>query len=296
MIITNASAYRILQNNMTQDSSTLNQLYIESSSGKAVTKPSDNPSAVGAIINGNSDIVSGQRYIANCQNVQNNLTTAETAINSVEGIMTSAKEIAVEGANDSLTPSDRSTLANQVSQLKDSLLGLANTKENGKYIFAGYNDQTPPFSETPVTNVVNYTGTSDHQMIEVSPGTTVANNITGSDLFTSPVDLFATLDNLTSALNSGDSATISAQLTPIENASNQVTTQLSQLGNTSSRMDDMITMQQSAQVTVKSTLSQNQDADLATVLSNITQMETSLQATMQVTARVSNLSLINYLS
>jgi len=296
MIITNASAYRILQNNMTQDSSTLNQLYIESSSGKAVTKSSDNPSAVGAIINGNSDIVTGQRYITSCKSVQNSLSTAEIAINSVENIMTSAKEIAIEGANDSLTPSDRSTLANQVSQLKDSLLGLANTKEDGKYIFAGYNDQSQPFSKTPVTNVVNYTGSDDHQMIEVSPGTTVANNITGKELFTSPVDLFATLDSLSAALTTGTTTDISAQLTPIENASEQVTTQLSQLGNTSARMDDMITMQQSAQVTVKSTLSQNQDADLATVLSTITQMENSLQATMQVTARVSKLNLMDYLS
>lgn len=292
MIITrDASTYRTLQSNLSKSSTALNQLYIKSSTGVEVAKASDNPSAVGSIISGRSDIVKGERYVENCKHVQDSLSTAETYIDSVEQLMTRAKELAITGANDSLSATDRSTLANEVSQLQDALLDLANTQVDGKYLFAGYNDQTQPFSGTPIS----YTGTSDHQMIEISPGATVAKNITGEELFMNPVNLFTTLEDLAAALTSGDNTVISDQLTPLETAAEQVRTQQSRLGNNSARMDDMVSLHENTLLLVKETLSRNQDADLAEVLSEISKMELSLEATMQVTARVSSLSLMNYL-
>jgi flagellar hook-associated protein 3 FlgL len=292
MIITrDATTYRNLQANLRTTSTTLNQLYIKASTGVEVAKASDNPSSVAPIINGRSDIIKGERYVENCKHVQESLATAETYIDSVEALFARAKEIAVAGANDSLSASDKATLADEVSQLRQELLDLANTRVAGKYLFAGYNDQTQPFSGTPVT----YAGTSDHQMIEISPGTTVTKNITGEELFLSPVNLFATLEDLHTALTSGDSASISTMLTPLEEAADQVRSQQSALGNTSARMDDMISMHENALLLVKSTLSRHQDADLTEVLSEISKMELSLEATMQVTARISSLSLMDYL-
>lgn len=292
MIITrNATTYRSLQANLSTTSTTLNQLYIKSSTGEEVAKASDNPSAVGSIVSCRSDLVKGERYVENCKHVQDNLSTSEIYLNSVEELMTRAKEIAVAGANDSLSASDKATYADEVSQLQDELLDLANTQVAGKYLFAGYNDQTLPFSGDPVV----YNGTSDHQMIEISPGATVAKNITGEELFMSPVNLFTALEDLQTALASGDSANVSAQLTPLEEAADQVRTQLSSLGNISARMDDMVSMHENALLLVDSTLSRHQDADLTEVLSEIAKMELSLEATMQVTARVSSLSLMDYL-
>ncbi|MBU0946357.1 MAG: flagellar hook-associated protein FlgL [Proteobacteria bacterium] len=292
MIITrDASVYTVLQYNLSNNSNALNALYVKASTGVEVAKASDNPSLVQSIIGGRSDIMKGEQYIENCQTLQDSLSMAETSIDSIEELMTRAKEIAVAGANDTLSQADRNTLANEVEQLQEALLDLANAEVDGKYIFAGYNDQTLPFSGEPVV----YNGTSDHKMIEISPGTTVAKNITGDELFMDPIDLFATLEGLASALQAGDSSLISSQLTPLEDAAEQVRTQQSFLGNTSARMDDLIAMHGSAVLLVRETLSRNQDADLTAVLSEISKMELSVEATMQVTARVSALNLMDYL-
>jgi len=292
MIITrNATTYRSLQANLSSTSTALNQLYVKSSTGTEVAKASDNPSAVGSIVSCRSDIVKGERYVENCKHVQDNLSTSEVYIDSVEELFARAKEIAVAGANDSLSDSDKATLADEVGQLQEELLDLANTQVDGKYLFAGYNNQTLPFLGSPTT----YNGTSDHQMIEINPGAVVAKNITGEELFMSPVNLFSTLEDLETALASGDSAVVSAQLTSLEEAANQVRTQQSSLGNVSARMDDMISMHENALLQVEATLSRHQDADLTEVLSEIAKMELSLEATMQVTARVSSLSLMDYL-
>ncbi|WP_157469923.1 flagellar hook-associated protein FlgL [Desulfobulbus elongatus] len=292
MIITrDATTYNALQSNLSRTSTALNQLYLKASSGVEVSSASDNPAAVGSILGCRSDIVKGERYVENCKHVQDTLSSSEVSMDSIERLLTRAKEIAINGANDSLSEADRATLADEVSQLQQELLDLANAKSGNTYLFAGYNDQTQPFSGSPVT----YNGTADHQMIEISPGTTVAKNITGEELFMSPVNLFTTLEDLHTALTSGDSATVSAMLTPLEDAAEQVRGQLSSLGNTSARMDDMISLHENSLLLVKSTLSRHQDADLTEVLSEIAKMETSLQATMQVTARVSSLSLMDYL-
>lgn len=294
MIITrDATTYRNLQTNLSSTSTTINELYIKSSTGIEVAKASDNPSAVGSILSCRSEIVKSERYVDNCKNVQDNLTTSEIYLDSIEELMVRAKEIAVTGANDSLSAADKATLADEVSQLQQELLDLANTQVDGKYLFAGYNDQSQPFTDNGTT--IDYNGTSDHIMLEINPGSTVAKNITGEELFMSPVNLFTTLDDLHTALASGSSADVSATLTSLEDAADQVRTQLSTLGNTSARMDDMTSMHESAQLMLESTLSSHQDVDLTQVLSELAKMETALEATMQVTARISSLSLLDYL-
>lgn len=185
-IIRDASAYRLLQQNLARTTTSLNQLYIKSSTGLEVAKSSDNPAAVSTIVGCRSSITASNRYIENCQSVQDSLSSAETYLNSVLDIMDRAKEIGISTANDSLSDSDLNTYLDEVSQLRDNLLDLANTR----VIFAGYDDQAAPFSGSPVS----YTGTADHQLISVSSGSAVAGNITGEELFTTPVDLFATLD------------------------------------------------------------------------------------------------------
>lgn len=291
MITRAATTYSALQKNLSTDSTALNQLYIKSSTGLEVAKASDNPSAVSSIISCRSDIVKNDRYVENCKQVQDNLSASEVSMNTVVDMLVRAKEIAINGTNGTLSNADKTTLAEEVSQMRSALIDLANTQVDGKYLFAGYNDQTKPFTGDPVV----YNGTDDAQMLEISPGSTVAKNITGKDLFMEPVNLFTTLEDLQTALTSGDGTTISSQLTALTNASEQVSSQLSTLGNTGARMDDMISMHESATLIVKSTLSGKQDADLAEVLSEVTKMETALQATMQVTARVSKLSLMDYL-
>lgn len=293
-IVRDSSTYRVLQYNLAKSTTKINQLYIKTSTGVDVAKASDNPSAVQTIVSCRSSIVLGERYIENCNTIQNSLSSAETYIDSVLDIMERAKEIGISAANDSLSQSDLNTYLDEVSQMQDSLLGLANSQVAGKYIFAGYDDQTEPFSGSPVTSVT-YSGTNDHQMIRVSSGTTIAGNITGEELFMSPVDLFATLEDLAAAIGTGNKTLISGQLDPLEDAAEQVRSQQSRLGNTSARLDDLISMHSSSNVLFTEKLSKNEDADLTTILSEISKYELSLEATMQVTSRVSSLNLFDYL-
>jgi flagellar hook-associated protein 3 FlgL len=290
-IVRDSSAYRALQYSLAKNTTKLNQLYVKTSSGIEVAKASDNPSAVQKIVSCRSSIVAGERYIENCKSVQDNLSSSETYIDSVLDIMERAKEIGISAANDTLSASDLNTYINEVNRMQETLLDLANSQVDGKYIFAGYQDTIEPFTGSPVT----YNGTTDHQMITVSSGSTVAGNITGEELFMSPVDLFTTLDDLITVLGSGDTTLVSGQLDQLEAAAEQVRSQQSALGNSSARLDDLMTMHSNSNLLLTETLSASQDADLTELLSEISKYELSVEATMQVTGRVSALNLFDYL-
>ena len=69
----------------------------------------------------------GNRFVASTQ----------TALDSTKDILVRAKEIALQGNNSTLTTEARSTLAREVEQLAEAMLGYANTGVNGEYLFAG---------------------------------------------------------------------------------------------------------------------------------------------------------------
>ncbi len=58
-----------------------------------------------------------------------------------------SKEIAINSVNSALSESDLATLADEVAELKNELLDTANAVVDGKYIFAGYQEDTEPFTE-----------------------------------------------------------------------------------------------------------------------------------------------------
>lgn len=290
-IIRDASAYRTLQTNLEYNSTKLNEYYVKASTGIELEKASDDPSSVRQIINFRSSITESDRYIESASSVQDSLSSGEVYVDSVLDIMDRAREMAVAAANDSLSDEDFETYRLELAEMEEALLDYANAQVENKYIFAGYSNDQQPFSGDPVV----YSGTSDHQMIEVSPGTRIEKNITGEELFMNPVDLFATLDDLDAALQSGDVSLISGQLEPLENAAEQVRTVQGRLGINSARLDDLMTAQINYKLQMQEQLSAKEDADLTEVLSEISKMELSLEATMQVTGRVSSLNLFNYL-
>lgn len=290
-LIRDASTYRTLQYNLNTSSTALNQLYIKASTGVEVADASDDPAAVRTIMSCRSSIVTCDRYQDNCENVLVNLSSTEIYVDSVLEIMERAKEIAVSGGNDSLSEGDFSTYSDEVDRMRESLLDLANTRVGGRYLFAGYDDLSEPFSGDPVT----YTGTSDHQMIAVASGTTVSQNVTGDELFMDPVDLFATLGDLGTALDNGDTSLISGQLTKLEEGAEQIRVRQSELGNSMARLEDLVTMHSSSRLRLEEKLAYNEETDLTSVFSEIAKMELSLEATMEVTGRVASLKLFNYL-
>lgn len=291
MKVTQMATYRTLTNQLNINTSSLSRLYDQGLTGKQVNRPSDDPSAISPILNSDEEIEKADRYLETIGSTQDNLDILDGYLNSAETLFVRVKEIAILGINSSMTNEDMQTLADEVSHLQEQLTDIANAQVDGRYLFAGYAEDTLPFSGNPVT----YNGTSDHKMVEIGAGQTIQTNLAGDELFMNPVDVFATLSNLEAALSSGDPSLVEAEMASLEPAAEQVRSGRTEMGNNNAYLDDVASLTEEIKQQMSERLSNYEGADYVEILTNITLAEQSYEAALDISARLSKLSILDYM-
>jgi flagellar hook-associated protein 3 FlgL len=110
------------------------------SSGYQLQNVSDEPSAVAQIYEYEADIASTQQTQSNLTSATNEVTAADTALQSAVQAVESAISIAAQGSDSTQTAQGNANLAEEVSGLQQTLVSLSQTQGNGSYIFIGDRD------------------------------------------------------------------------------------------------------------------------------------------------------------
>jgi flagellar hook-associated protein 3 FlgL len=188
-------------------------------SGRRVQKPSDDPAAMAKA---RSHSAQESRSIANERTVNVTLTAlqvADSALDQIGESLARARELALQASSGTISAEDRSYLANEVEALRSQVLGLANTQEGGRYVFAGMKDGDSPFGADGV-----YNGDTEAQQVEISKGLRIPLGVTGDRILGAAggQDVFAALSDLTSALRGNDVDAVRASLDQLDQGSRQV--------------------------------------------------------------------------
>lgn len=312
MKVTNQSTYRSLLNNMDRIQTDLTRSQLVATSGKQLTKASDDPAAVRPALLTRERLLGSERYLRTMDSALDRLTAQEAGLDQAENLLARVNEVVVASGNAALSASDRRTMADEIGQLRESLLAVGNTRSDGKYLFAGYAEETQPFSANPAYNPpvdsrpVLYNGDQGVMRLEISQGEQVAVNINGQSLLlgdddgdgtpdAGKIDIFALLTRIEDGLRANDQAGVSAELDNVKIAQEQVSDHRTRIGNLAQRVEVSREAMADAQVDLQEMLSRYEDADLAKVLAEMLQQEQALQAAMSVTSRVSKLSILDYL-
>jgi flagellar hook-associated protein 3 FlgL len=117
------------------------------------------------------------------------------------------------------------------------------------------------------------------------------------------VDIFSVLTRLEESLRAGNiddpagpGGSIQTQIANLEVAADQERSMRATLGARAQRVYTAITHQEDAQVDLKAILSRYQDVDMVEVYNDIVQKETAFEAALNVTARISQISILDYFS
>lgn len=147
-----------------------------------------------------------------------------------------------------------------------------------------------------------YAGNSGTFDVEINQGVSQSVNIPGSYMLLgasgSPygsTDLLKTMDQLIADVSSGNEAGVTAGKTSLYNASVQLAAAQSDLQARLTRLDGAKTMNQTIMDTFKSVYGNVQNVDYAQLGILMTQSKTALEASLSTTAKVSQMSLLNYL-
>lgn len=110
-----------------------------------------------------------------------------------------------------------------------------------------------------------------------------------------PPGALSILSQLQQALQSGDDAALNRLLPVIDAEVNRVNGVRGTVGSRQKLLDTVTNQLAETELTHRDSLAKIGDADLATAISELLQRQQTLQATLQVAARVNQLSLLNYL-
>jgi len=291
MRITTDSNYRNLLDDIQRISERMQAAQNQVTSGKKLNRPSDNPSGASDVLRIDTDRALNAQYTDNSATAQSRLQVADSTL---DGVQQAAERIRSLGLLADTNSDTSSISTEEIDGLRDQLLSYANTTYDGQFIFAGSQTDSAAFVKAG-DGTVTYAGDSQLMKLQVGNVTTLQTQVPGDQVFTSGVDVLKAVSDLSSAMASGDRNAIRTQIANIEQFLQNVSSVRTQIGGLINEASTTQTALKQSDLTQVAHLSQLQDADLAEALSELSQSQTALQAATAVGARVTSISILDYL-
>lgn len=281
---------------------TLDRTHRQISSGTRVGVPSDDPAAVPAILDTQASIEIDEQVTANLKQVSAELLAGDSALQQAARLLDQAITLGAQGANSITDPSQYETLAAQARGIQESLVGIAATAVNGRYIFSGDRDGQPlyaidPDSPNGVTSLGPATSTIrilDRQGVELWRARTAADIFDHGDA--AGGNVFAAVAGLLAALSSGDAAASQTAVAQLQTAGGHLNQQLGLYGMAETRVADAISASSRALVSENQALGSLRDTDVAGAAITLSQTGLQQQAALSIGARLAQRSLFDFMA
>ena len=295
MRVADQQMYGILLGNLQRSRLQMLTSQEQISSQKRVTNPSDDPSAFGQIVLDKSALSQTTQWVRNINFGTSRVNAADQALGQVQNLITRVRELTIQASSDTTSAEGRQTIAKEVRQLQRQLVQLGNTEVAGQAIFGGTKTDVQPFTITS-GDTVAYQGNSETQSIAVGENQTVQILVPGSSIFTgSTTHMFDSLRDLLTALESNNRSGIQAGLGNLDLATAQISDVQGTVGALANRLQVTHDALDTATLTITKSISDNQDADLATAITQLRLQEVAVQAASETFTKIFDSSLINYL-
>ncbi|MFV0341933.1 MAG: flagellar hook-associated protein FlgL [Anaerocolumna sp.] len=157
MRITNSMMTNNMMSNINKNKNNLSVLDEQYTTGKKIQRPSQDPIiAVRALKLRTNLSELNQYYEKNIPDAKSWMEVTESALTNVNTILKDINSKCVQGANDSLTASDRTSIVEALKQYKEQIYQEGNSNYAGRYVFTGYKTNTS-LSFTESTKDLTYT-------------------------------------------------------------------------------------------------------------------------------------------
>lgn len=292
MRITQQMLHQSSVRHMNQNLSRFDKISHQVSTGKLLLRPSDDPIGAGKSMNLKSAIAANEQYGRNTNGASLWLDETDQTINQTVNVLHRARELAVQGSNDTLSDQDRKIIAEEVDALTEQIRQFANTKMNGKYLFNGQKTNQPPYpnQDSYLTNSFDK-GTVT---FAVSDGVTIKANVTADELFGMVEDetnVFKTMKDLAAALRTGDSL----PLEEMDKSLDRILTTWAEVGTVKERVAAVENRIKDSNVELQSMLSKIEDIDMAEAVTKLKSEESIYQASLAATSKIIQPSLVDFL-
>lgn len=294
MRVTNRDLYFQLVRDIGNVSEKMLKLNKQLSSAKRINKPSEDPVGMASVLVSRTEINAFEQFSRSIVYGRGWLKNTDTTLQELDNLLARASELATSQSSNTATADTRAGTAEEVRELYEHILGLANSKYGNKYMFGGTKTQTAPFED--VAGVVQYNGNDDTFSIKIGKTDTVQISLPGSEVFTNPSgNVFTALSNLEQALRNNDQTAIRASLTDIEAAALVISNNLASIGARENRLDYTETRLQTAKTNTTEQMSEIEDLDYAEALLYLQNQQIIYQATLKSASMITGMSLVDFI-
>lgn len=265
-------------------------------SGKLVSVPSDNPEAANSILILQASQASNAQEKANATDGQSWVNATDNQLQQAATALRQARDLAVAASSSTTTPDQENAIATQIRMIRDQLVSIANSQQQGRGLFAGF---AAGNAVTQVGGVWTYTGDTGAIQRRIASQEKITVNVTGDQVFGFSAgpgqDVFTMLDNLANQVAAGNTAASSASIANVDTALGRVNQGLATIGAAGSRISQALLANSANAENIASQLSAVQDVDLTQATMNLQTQQVAYQAALGALSKVLGPSLLNFL-
>lgn len=282
------------------------EMQAQLATGTKLVKASDEPQLAAVVLRLETAVAEHESFQRNLSLVDERLALEESIILSVDNILTRIQELAVQGASDTVADSDRQYIGAEVKGLRDALVGLANSQDNeGRYLFAGSQSGSAAY-RIDNGGQVSYAGDLETLKVNIASNRSVQLNKPGPEVFGSVTianeqgvesnsSFFDVIDDLISALDTGDTTGVSKGIGSIDLIHQKSTLALVSIGVTRSNIELELDVHEEAKITLESVLSREKDVDYSVLVTELSAQMVGLEALQSSFAKIAQMTLFDYL-
>lgn len=289
--------------NLNRNARTMNDTQLQLASGRKINKPSDDPVGITYSLRYRAELSSNEQYTKNVDSALSWLDYNDTVLGQAGDVIQRLRDLTVQASTGSNPQSALDSINEEVMQLKEQLVDIANSKLNGKYIFNGEQYTTKPYefakgpdgtydTTPPVT-----TDTGQIQYI-VGEGVQMPINLTGNAVFgaTGEADnIFSIINSLSTALKAGDITGISNQLDKIDTRTETILSARSEVGAKTNRVELMQDRLSDLNINLTDLQAKTEDADYEELIMKSKIQENIYNASLSVGAKIISTTLVDFI-
>ncbi|MEN3007847.1 flagellar hook-associated protein FlgL [Pseudothermotoga sp.] len=274
----------------------ISKLHDQISSGTKVRYPSDDAVLATRSSNLDSRLRELEQYERNTNYVQNIVKGYDTAVQQVSELYQRLRELLVQASNGTLTADQRLAIAQEIAQIKQQLIQIANTQVGSDYIFAGLEGNKPPVSEDGEIQVKPEALSSRSTVVLGYP---LEYGINVKDLFVTDANqsVFNLLDMTLKALERNDQRFLSeVALTSVNYLEKSVSENLAKIGAMQRVVEAALNRLDELNTFMTEYLSRERDVDITEAVTNLSMKQAVLNAALKSAANLLRNTLVDFIS
>ncbi|MEK4849508.1 flagellar hook-associated protein FlgL [Paenibacillus sp. FSL P2-0136] len=289
--------------NLNRNARTMNETQLQLASGRKINKPSDDPVGITYSLRYRAELSSNEQYTKNVDSALSWLNYNDTVLGQAGDVVQRLRELTVQASTGSNPQSALDSINEEVMQLKEQLVDIANSKLNGKYIFNGEQYATKPYDfakradGTYDTTKVITTDPGQIQYI-VGEGVELPINMTGNDIFgyTGETDnLFSIINSISEGLKTGNITAVSRQLDIIDTRVETILSARSEIGAKTNRVELMQDRLSDLNLNLTDLQAKTEDADYEELIMKSKIQENIYNASLSVGAKIISTTLVDFI-